>query len=331
MRFWSNNLTINTVSIKEEQMKSSLLLGLSAFVFCSTAYASDFYVNTNGNGSECTEQAPCPSIQSAVNIANANDTIKISSGVYHENITIPVGKNGLTLKGKGADSTIIISSGADITPKFAPAGIPADIILDIFSADVTIEGLATLHPAADATKRDIGIFVRPPATNVTIKKCKLQRNRTGNLEPFTPGSRGILVFRATGTKIIKNELSGNYQDHLHIPASNTLISKNEIKGATRIGIVIIQENESSDSTNNIITKNEVEDSGTDGIQIQGDNNFISKNELENNAAAGIRLCGIGDCVAPGINAIADSNTVNKNEYEDNAVDLANNGSNTIFK
>jgi len=311
-------------------MKSNLLLGLSTLVLCSTSYASDFYVNPNGNGEDCTRHAPCSSIQAAVNLSSENDTIRIDSGNYHENVTIPRGKNGLTLKGKGSESTTIISAGGNIPTKFAPPGIPADIILDIFSADVTIEGLATLHPAAEVTKRDIGIFVRPPATNVTIKKNKLQRNRTGNLEPFSPGSRGILVFRASGTKITKNELSGNYEDHLHIPASNTLISKNEIEGATRIGIVIIQENESSDSTNNIITKNEVENSGTDGIQIQGDNNIISKNELENNGAAGIRLCGIGDCVAPGTNAIADSNTVIKNEYEDNSADLINNGINTIL-
>ncbi|VAW94395.1 hypothetical protein MNBD_GAMMA23-2537 [hydrothermal vent metagenome] len=313
-------------------MNKKIIMVFSLLLLGNSAVAAEFYVSASGSGNSCLKSKPCSSIQAAINLAQAGDTVKIGEGTFTENITIAGGKAGLTLKGAGADSTMIVSAGGDVAPKFAPPGVPVDIVIDIFSSDVTIEKLSTLHPAMEATKRDLGIFVRPPANNVTIKKCKLVRMRTGtNLEPFMPGSRGILVFRAKGTLIKKNELSGNYEDHLHIPASNTRIIKNEVKDATRIGIVIIQENAASDSTNNVISKNEVEGSGTDGIQIQGDNNIISKNEVEHSGAAGIRLCGAGDCVAPGTVAIASGNQVRNNELEDNSAgNLVDNGAGNII-
>jgi len=307
-------------------------MSFSLLLLSNSAFATNFYVSTTGLGSSCIKSDPCSSIQAAVNLAQAGDTVSIGEGTFTENITIAGGKAGLTLKGAGADSTTIVSAGGDAVMKFAPPGVPVDIVIDVFSPDVTITKLATMHPASVPNKRDLGIFVRPPANNVTIKKCKLLRKRMGsNLEPFSPGSRGVLVFRAKGTVITKNELSGNYQDHLHIPSSNTTITKNEVKDATRIGIVIIQENASSDSSNNIIMKNEVTGSGTDGIQIQGDNNIISKNEVEHSGAAGIKLCGAGDCVAPGTVAIASGNQVIKNDLEDNAMgNIVNDGTDNII-
>lgn len=313
-------------------MNNKIITGISLLLLTNSAFATNFYVSKSGSGNSCIKSNPCSSIQVAIDIAQAGDSVKIGEGAFTENLTIAPGKDGLTLKGSGAESTTIISAGGNAVLKFAPPSVPADIIIDVFSSDVVIEKLSTLHPASEASKRDLGIFIRPPANNVTIKKCKLVRNRIGeNLEPYAPGSRGIFVLRAKGTVITKNELSGNYQDHLHIPSSDTTISKNEVNNATRIGIAIIQENASSNSTNNIIRKNEITGSGTDGIQIQGDNNTIVKNEISNSGEAGIKLCGAGDCVAPGTTAIASDNQVTKNEFEGNtAGDIVNDGTNNIL-
>ncbi len=313
--------------------KKKIFIGLSALTLSSGVFANELYVSTSGNGAQCSSAAPCASIQTAVNTALAGDTIHIGKGDFHENITIPAGKAGLTILGKGAKKTVIISAGGDLNPKFAPPGVPVDIIFDVFSPDVTIAKLATIHPDTHATKRDLGVFVRPPANNTTITECKIQRERIGsNLEPFTPASRGILVLRATGTLITKNKLEGNYEDHLHIASSQTTMIKNKIEGATRLGVVIIQETPESDSTGNIISKNKIEKSGLDGIQVQGDNNIITKNKLENNGAAGIRLCGAGGCVAPGFTAVASGNTVLRNKFEHNvAGGLVDNGTNNAIK
>lgn len=294
-----------------------------------------YYVTADGLGDSCTAHHPCGSIQQAVDLASPGDRIIIGAGLFFENITIPAGKDGLTLRGAGREETVIQSAGGDLVPKEAPAGVPADIILDIFSAGVTVKDLTLRHPEGEPTKRDIGVFVRPPAVHTTLKGLVVERLRTGrNLEPTAPGSRGILVFRATGTLIKDNLLQGNYEDHIHLPTSETRVKDNEIVGATRLGIVVIQESETSLSEKNFIVDNTVIGSHSDGIQIQGDRNFIYDNELEGNGGYGIHLCGPGSnplCVAPGQGAVAGHNIVKDNGFENNGLgDIVDNGENNII-
>jgi len=287
---------------------ATIIIGILVFNI-TTVFADILYVSPGEN------------IQSTINIANAGDTIKLAKGTYVENITIPADKTGLTLIGEGSGKTQIISDGGDLNPKFAPATVPADIIIDIFAAGVTISKIGILHPEGETSKRDIGVFFRPPAINGRLSKCEIQRSRSGNLEPTAPGSRGLLIFRATGITIDKNEFEGNYEDHIHLPTSATTVVKNEIEDATRLGIVVIQESETSLSEENMIISNEVSGNGSDGIQIQGDNNTIMGNEVEENHGAGIRICGPSSnpaCVAPGSITTASYNVITKNELEDNA-------------
>ena len=311
------------------QSKSALII--FSCLLSGPALSAELYVSPAGSGN-CQAKSPCASIQSAVNAAAPGDTIHVAAGDYIENVTIPPGKNGVRIQGAGEDKTKVISAGGDAVPKEAPPGVPIDVVFDIISADVTIEKLAIEHPPGVPTKRDLGVFVRPPAANATIQKTAINRNRTGGaLEPTNPGSRGIFVLQAKGTTISKNRLSGNYEDHLHIPSSHSTIDKNEIVDAKRVGIVIIQETSTSDSTNNVITHNTVTHCGTDGIQIQGDDNLIGKNTVTQSGSAGIRLCGAGDCVPPGVTAVASNNTVSKNVLKNNSAgDIVDNGSgNTI--
>jgi parallel beta-helix repeat protein len=277
------------------------------------------------------EQDPCASIQAAVDVSAPGDTINIAAGEYQENVTIPAGKNRLHIQGAGEGLTRVVSAGGDVVPKQAPPGVPIDVVFDIVASDVVLEKLSIEQPNGAASKRDLGVFVRPAAANVTIQKTTIQRNRIGSLEPTNPGSRGIFVLQAKGTTISKNVLRGNYEDHLHIPSSQTTIDNNKVVNAKRVGIVIIQENETSDSTQNVITGNTVTHSDGDGIQIQGDENTISKNTISDSGGAGIRLCGAGNCVAPGVTAVADHNKVTKNRLQNNRDgDIVVNGSdNTV--
>lgn len=301
----------------------------------SAAHAASFYVEKNGSGDHCSMDMPCASIQTAINKASAGDNIKIERGHYYENVTIPIDKAGLSITGAGKKATKIVAP--DLAPvKFAPPTVPAEIVLDIFAPSVTVRDLAIVHPSNTVDKRDIGIFVRPPANNVTLTDLIIKRMRTGdNLEPFTPGSRGLLVFRATGTEISDSKFSGNYEDHIHLPTSKTLVKDNDVEGAIRIGIVVIQENADTKSEENVIVDNEVEESGSDGIQIQGDNNIVKDNEVEENGGFGIQLCGPGSspaCVAPGHVASADNNMLKDNETEENALgNIIDNGvANSIY-
>lgn len=298
---------------------------LLVFFVSLSAHANNLFVSEDGIGMDCTMDNPCGSIQQAVDIAASDDHIHVGSGTYHENVTIAVDKAGLTITGEGADDTVLISVGGMSPPKFAPPGVPADIILDVFAPDVSIKGITVRHSEDMVTKRDIGVFVRPPAINVKLKNLIIERYRIGEeLEPTIPGSRGILVFRAKDVEIKNNLIQGNYEDHIHLPTSNTLVNNNTVIGATRLGIVVIQETETSDSTNNIIKANRVSDSGSDGIQIQGDLNLIQANKLKNNAGVGIHLCGpcsgpIPVCVPPGQNAVASENVVKGNSFSNNAL------------
>jgi len=312
-------------------IKTSLVA--AGFLISTQTLAANFYVASSGSGNSCIASNPCASIQVAVNIAGVDDTIHIRKGTYVENITIPMGKDGLHIRGENREDTFVVSAGGDVTPKQAPPGVPIDVVFDVFSSDVTIEKLAIQHPGGIATKRDLGVFVRPPAKNITIQKTEINRNRSGDvLEPTAPGSRGVFVLRATGTTITKNIISGNYEDHLHIPSSETTITKNKVIDAKRVGIVIIQENATSLSINNIITKNEVSNSGTDGIQIQGDNNIVAKNTVESNNGVGIKLCGASDCVAPGVTAVASYNSVVKNKVSNNVVgNIVDDGTNNSIE
>ena len=314
-------------------MKGFVVLSILVSAISGVSQAADLYVNTNGSGIQCFESNPCSSIQAAVDYASEGDMIHVAAGTYYENVslggpTAPNTKKGITIRGAGDDETFVISAGGKGQ---RPAGVPADIIFDIWSANVTIEKLSIEHPATEVSKRDIGVFVGPPAINATVQKTTIARNRIGSeLEPWKPGSRGILVFRAVNSLIHKNDFEGNYEDHIHMPTSAATITKNDVKGATRLGIVIIQESEKSLSTGSIVMKNEVEDSGSDGIQIQGDNNLVVDNEVENSGGAGIKLCGItevGDCVNPfDAWSEASGNVVSKNELEDNAQSIVDNGS-----
>ena len=317
-------------------MKVSFLVFLSAVSFSSTSSAVSLFVSESGAGDSCISADPCSSIQQAVDIAKSGDTIHVAAGTYVENIKLgtpqtPNTKPNITIKGAGADETIVVSAG---NSSQRPAGIPADIVFDVWSSGVTIEGLTVSHPAGDVIGRDIGVFAGPPANNMILQRCNIVRNRSGEY-PAGPGSRGVLVFRAMDTVVSRNTFSGSYEDHIHMPTSASEISRNSVYDATRLGIVIIQETEDSDNSGNTISRNTVDGSGSDGIQVQGDNNEVSRNDVTNNGGAAIKLCGIdkiGDCVMPfDVHSDTTGNTVSRNTFSDNAAaGVVDNGTDNIL-
>lgn len=301
------------------------------FVLVVIAETATLYVEEGGTGLSCNRGDECGSIQEAVVRASAGDMIQVGPGTFEENINIPTGRDGLVLVGRGTRRTTIRSPGG-IDGREEPVGVPIDVGVDISSPAVLISDFTIEHPEGPPLKRDIGIFVRPPAADVLIVGVKVQRLRTGNnLEPTMPGSRGLLVLQATGVASFTSWYYGNYQDHISLPTSNATMTRNEIYGATRIGIVVIQETGTSVSADNSIYQNHIEFSGTDGIQIQGDCNEIRRNHVVQSGRVGILLCGAGSapfCVPPGVNAIATDNIVAMNRVRDSTGrDIVDNGNN----
>ena len=294
--------------------------------------ASNLFVTPSGDGITCTVDEPCASVQTAINAAHTGDHIFIGPGTYTENLTVAADKTDLHISGTRNDQVFIVSAGGNNPPKVSPNGVQMDIVMDIFASGVIVEKLSLIHPASQADKRDIGVFVRPQTHGVVIQKTHIERQRTGLvLEPTVPGSRGILVFRAPGTHIVKNEIGGNYQDHIHLPTDNCVVAKNTVSGATRLGIVVIQESADSKNNGNRISKNYVGKSGSDGIQIQGDDNVISNNDIRDNNGAAITLCGVGTtCVPPGDSASADNNTVEHNVLDGNSMEIVDGGANNVI-
>lgn len=288
-----------------------------------TTHAATLYVSSTGTGASCTKADPCGSIQGAVNNAIANDEIMVGAGQYTENVRIVPGKDGISITGKGAGVTVVTSAGG-VPNLYAPPTVPLDAVFDVIATGVKFKGMTVGHGAGIATKRDIAFFVRRPADDVQILKCDVSRSRdpdeNDNLEPTAPGSRGVFVIEASGAIIKDNKFRGNYEDSIHIPAPDSVITKNDILNAPRIGIAIIQEGTGTDSTGNIIMKNLVVGSGLDGIQMQGDAGMISKNTVTGSGRAGIKLCGadVGDCAPPGNDEDADNNNISKNILSGNA-------------
>ena len=305
-------------------MKSKIVLTALALSVAPIASAQNLYVSVNGTGDQCSSSAPCGSIQTAINLAQAEDSVNIQSGTYRENVSIPATKEGLTLKGSGKLNTIIASAGG-IDGVEAPAGIPADIVIDILAKKVTVKGLTVLHGEGDVSKHDIGIFVRPPADNAILMQLNVERLRKSNTQTPPPPAIGVLVMRATRAVIKNNNFLGGYDDNVHVPSSKTLIYQNKIMNANLHGIIIVQEPASEDgttplTTNNSIIDNLIMNSGDAGIEVQGDETLISDNKLYNNLEWGIVTCGESSttCDFPnGITATASGTSVFGNSFSNN--------------
>lgn len=293
----------------------------SSIRFASATFTT-WYVEVSGNATTNCSQAnrPCGSIQTAINLASENDTILLGPGTFIEYVC--VNKTNITLAGAvTSPPTTIIQSA--VLQNHKAAG--NDIILDIFGWNVTIQDIAILHPNGTALQRDIGIIVRKTAHNTTLQRVRVERQRTGTvLEPTNPGSRGLLVYSATGTVCVDSTFTGNYQDHVYIPASHSNITRNTIQGATRLGISL-PNNTNMIALNNTIVGNIITDSGIDGIQVEGDFNSIISNQISSSGAYGIHICGNSfvpgnvQCEPPGLNATAEGNLVEQNLVNDNSL------------
>ena len=186
------------------------------------------------------------SIQEAIDIAVAGDTVYVKSGTYHENLVV---NKSLSLVGENVDTTIV-----DGNP---PEGyrIPIKVQCD----DVSVSGFKLLYGYAGISVGD-------------AKYCSISGNRIAGNE------HGIMLVGCSYCNVTKNycELIG-LSSAIQLSYSNyNLISGNYIDNCTE-GIQVWQ-----GSANNTVTENTITNCDDVAIRLQyADNNTIARNDVSN--------------------------------------------------
>jgi len=171
---------------------------------------------------------PGHSIQKAVNKANRGDTIKVHEGVYHQMVQIK--RNGLTLKGAGADlkTGTVIKPGNSSRCQGGGAGI------------CVLSHKAGHHrvPTKNTTVR--GFLVRDfhafGFVAIGAKRTTVMRNHFAN-----DGEYGGAAFDSVRTKFVRNLATGNGEAGLYVgdsPRAKALLRNNKARGNGSFGFFL---------------------------------------------------------------------------------------------
>ncbi len=212
------------------------------------ARAATFCVNTTGAGGCST------TIQAAVTAAGAGDTVRVSPGVYFENVNVPGGKDGLKIAG-GSRLTTIIDADAPNTG----AG------LAIFSNGVKVSGIGVRNGTS------FGMIAT--ADNVVFQSV-----RVVGLHDTT--AQGINGFGA-GIQILASDVRACSGDGIVVLGSGAIVRGNTVAQVGAAGIEVL-------GVNAVVQSNKVTASGTDstlgpsrGVAVFGDQATVVSNVIEN--------------------------------------------------
>lgn len=187
------------------------------FLFDDVSYSSTAcfgatrYVATTGNDSynDCRDNGtPCKTVQHAVDVACAGDTVNVAAGVYTEQVAIT---KSLTVTGAGASATTIK----------APATLAGDSngnknIVTVSGSGVNVDfsGFNVSGPGPSGCgSLHYGIFVRD-AANANIHDNKVSDIRDQPLSGCQNGigiGAGRAAFSTTGTATLTNNVISGYQ------------------------------------------------------------------------------------------------------------------------
>ncbi len=269
-------------------MKKLLLAAAFAclgLAFTGTAFAKDLRV---GNTPDC-KNANFTTVQSAVTAANSGDKIKVCAGTYVEQVTIPAGKDKLSLEGE-KDFQAIIQAPATMAD-------PKAIVRVNGAQDVKIKGFTIQGPGGSGCD-SIRWGVRVDGNgSATIEKNLIRHIRD---QPFSgcQNGVGVLFGRSSegqvGSGVLKDNLIDDYQKGGVVVSgdgSSAVIEHNAVFGAGPTAVI-----------------------GQNGIQVSTDavarikDNVVGGNVYspQTVAAAGLLLFNAGD-------TLAENNTVVGND------------------
>lgn len=202
-------------------MISACALMLIALGYTATAFAKELRVGTCG-------KSGYPTIQAAVNAASPGDSIKVCAGTYVEQVTVPAGKDKLTLQSEKPLQAIIKAPAAMADPK---AIVRVNGAQDVKIREFTIAGPG--GSGCDSLRYGVRV---DNGGSATIEKNDIVDIRD---QPFggCQNGVGILVGRnaetTTGSATIKDNTIERYQKNgmtIDNTGSSATIEHNTITG-----------------------------------------------------------------------------------------------------
>lgn len=278
-------------------------------------------------GAAIIDVKPGASVQAALTVAQAGDTIRIFPGTYGENVTILTGKDGLVLKGMGKKPDQVVIDARPSAPNPSGPGIR------VLSAGVQIKNLVVRH--ARATLSDSGHGIEVLADGVVLDKVVVERSQQDGVNVVGNGfvaknctflgnaARGVTLTGESASFtncVFGQSKDGGVQitgglaslkkctvhsikegEGVEIIGAGALLQKCKVRGAYAESIKI----NGADAT---VQQCEVTNGGDDGIRVTGSNFRIEKNKI-----TGLLFEGDGIRIAT-----ATGGLVQKNDVRDTA-------------
>ena len=150
-------------------------------------YDSDVCLEWSGKKtcSVCIDGSCPSSIQAAIDLASAGDTIYVASGTYNENIEI---KDDLTIMGEGATWTIIRGTGTDAVvsksyQNFTKGSTIKRVAIENGTKGIELfSGILKLEQSIVRNNTGYGIYLSSSPT--TISNCRISSNSGDGIEAY---------------------------------------------------------------------------------------------------------------------------------------------------
>jgi len=287
---------------------AATVAGVIAAAPASGAPPNRYTVANATSPASCAHNANYSSIQAAVNAAPAGASITVCPGTYQEYVTVPAGKNNLSIKGQGGNPVTSNSPSPVIlyptTPNPDPGAFDPNALVTVNgSIGVTFDSLTVSGPFTDAgcersTTIHYGVFI------VGGGSAALPHDYITKIEPANPALMGCQdgVGIRAGSQFLGQLGSVTLQ--------NSLVDQYE-KG----GVVVDGPGSSGQVQNSTVTGvGPTAATAQNGVQISRQavgsvqNNDVSGNEYTGIDAysAGILLFGAGNGVAVQNNKLTDN-------------------------
>ena len=237
-------------------MPSHRCLGGSLALAAGPALAATLVVHQPSDTS-CGVGSPFVTIQSAVDFASSRDNIKVCPGTYTEQVTIPAGKDKLTLVSTRPLQAIIQA------PPTIVAFTPKAIVHVNGANDTRIREFTITGPGpGPADSIDNGVRVDGGGS------AEIEGNHITKIEdaPLSGDQNGVAIQvgrqaeSTTGSADINNNLIDNYQKNgitVDNTGSSATIENNVIRGAGPTGVIAQNGIQISDGANAAVIGNHV--------------------------------------------------------------------------